>query len=187
MKPRGEDKEVSLLGIGAAEEFRREQAIVFVGFWRLLVPLALGLLIISFMSSDIFLTQMRHSLEARSLPVLSGEQASEYSTLAAQAEDFNRSVEFIKGVQDSSFSKGKLLDKISGIVSAAGITLNHLSFQDIDSPVNLSGIAKSEDQVIAFKAALANNPEFKEVNLPFSNIKTDSEGVSFSLTFIINH
>ncbi len=187
VKPRGADKEVSLLGIGAAEEFYREQLIGFMSFWRLLVPLVLGLLVVSFFLSDLFLIQTRHSLEARALPTFSGEQTKEYSTLAAQADDFNRSVKLIESVQSSLFSDGKLWDKISGIMATAGVKPDHLSFQGINSPVALSGTAKSEDQVMAFKSALANDPEFGGVNLPISNIETNPEGVSFSLTFNINH
>ena len=187
MKPRSADKEVSLLGIGAAEEFRREQAVVFAKFWRLLVPLTLGLLLASFILSDLFLAQTRNSLEARALPGILSERTKEYSVLAAQAEDFNRSVKFIKGVQDSSFSYGKLWDKISELMSAAGVTPNSFHLDNIDSSVSLSGVAASENQVAALKAALANDPQFANVNLPLSHIKTDVGGVSFSLTFTINH
>ncbi len=187
VKPRSADKEVSLLGIGAAEEFRREQAIIFARFWRLLMPLALGLLLVSFLSSDLLLIQMRHSLEMRSLPGLSSDQTKEYSVLTAQARDFNRSVEFIKGVQGSSFSKARLWDKVSGIMSAAGVTLSRFSFRDVNSPVTLSGVAKSEDQIAALKIALAGDSEFGGVNLPLSSIKCGPDGCSFSLTFTINH
>ncbi len=182
-KPRSEDKEVSLLGIGAREEFRREQFVSFMNFWRLLVPSALGLILISFLLSDLFLIQARKSLEAQAVFNLSGAQTGEYSALTVQAQDFDRSVSFIETVQKSFFSKSKLWGRISGIMSANGIKPNHFSFQDPNSPVTLSGVAKSESQIAAFKDALAKDSEFSNVELPLSAIKSSLEGLSFSLTF----
>jgi hypothetical protein len=184
LKPRSQDKEMSLLGIGAEESFRREQLLYFANLWRLLIPISLGLLLVSFVLADVFLIQTRRGLESQLLYGLPSEQAKENQTLQTQAYDFNREVALIQSTQKATVYKSKFWDKISGPVAASKLTITRLSFQSPDAPITIAGSASSEDQIIAFKNALEGDPSFQDVNLPFSGIQTAPGGaVSFSMTF----
>lgn len=185
-KPRGSDKEVTLLGIGVGESFHREQLINFLGFWRLLVPLVLGLLLLAFVLSDLFLIQSGRTLEAQTSFGPSNEQNNEHSALSAQALDFNRSIKFIESVRNSSTYKGRLWTKVSGIASASGVVIDRFTFSDPSSPMSLSGRADSEEKISFFRDALTRDPEFSGVNLPFSGITSCPGGSCFSLTFQLN-
>jgi len=102
---RRQDKELSLLGFGAEEEFRREQFIDFIRLWRLAMPAALGVLLLMFFLADIFVIQTRKNLESQTLFNLSSEQLKEIETLQAGAKEFNKIVAAIKAVQGAAFLK----------------------------------------------------------------------------------
>lgn len=183
LKPRSRDKEMSLLGIGAEEEFHREQLINFARLWRLSMPVALGMLLISFLLADLFLIRMRTSLEAQTLFNLSDAQAKENQTLQDKARDFNQGVALIGNIEKSAISRSKFLEKLSGLLSAHGVTVSRFSFGSLDTPITVNGEAQSETKISDFKKALEGDPAFKEINLPLSDIKPVLGGVSFSITF----
>lgn len=183
LKPRSKDKDISLLDVGAEEEFRRERLITFTDFWRLLTPVSLGFLLALFLLADLFLIQTHQSLESQSLFGLGSKRAKENQALQAQAADFNRSVAMIKSVQDATFLQGKFLEKIRALMASSGLTLNKLTFRSPGFPVSLSGLAGSEDQIVSFKKALEEDPAFGDVDLPLSGIRSGPGGPSFSMTF----
>jgi hypothetical protein len=185
LKPRGKDKEISLLGIGAEEEFHRERLMSFVEFWKLLLPIAFIFLLAVFSLADLFLVRIRQSLETQLSFNVAAEQTAEGKTLESSARDFNRSVVLIREVQKSAFPKGLFLQEINGLAAANGVALSRFALPAPNSgqPINLSGRAASEDKIISFKNALAADPEFEDVNLPLANIRTGAEGLVFSLTF----
>ncbi|MDO8536821.1 MAG: hypothetical protein Q7R94_01080 [bacterium] len=183
LMPRKQDKEMSLLGIGAEDEFRHEQAINFMEFWRLAMPISLGVLLISFFLADLFLIQTRRSLETQSLFNVSPEQAKENQILEDQAKEFNRNVALISSIQKSATIKSDFWTKVHGLMSASGVTASRFSFQSPDAPISLSGEAASPDQISNFKKALEGDPAFQNINLPLDQIKSGPQGVTFSMTF----
>ncbi len=185
-KPRGADKEISLLGIEAGEEFRRERLAGFAAFWRLVTPILLGLLSVLFILSDLFLVQTTRSLESQSSFNLSGAQVGDSQLLRAKAQDFNRTVALIRKVQSGTLVKSDVVRRVHKILTENGASADRLYFQAVDAPVTLSGRAESENKLSAFKSAMEKEPLFKEVSLPLSGVKTEAAGVSFSMTFRIN-
>ncbi|MBU6500675.1 MAG: hypothetical protein KGJ89_03570 [Patescibacteria group bacterium] len=183
---RSRDKEMSLLGIGAREEFAREQLVSFAEFWKLLMPVALGLLVIIFVFADLFLVQTRKSLESQSLFTMESGAAKENELLQTQAESFNQSVKMIASVESTSVSQGRLLEKISGIASSNGVTINRLSVAVSSNNATLNGLADSESKIVAFKDALTADSAFKDINLPLSAISVGPSGLSFSMSFTLN-
>lgn len=183
--PRRQDKELSLLGFGAEEEFRREQLIDFVRFWRLVMPVSLGALVVIFFLADLFVIQTRRALESQSLFNLSNEQLREGETLQAEAKEFNKTVLAIRSAQNTAFLKSGLLEKLANLMSASGISLTDFNFQSEGQPVSLVGSARSEDKIISFKNALAADPQFGSVNLPLISIVESPDGVSFSMSFAV--
>ncbi len=180
---RGKDKEMSLSGVGADDEFRREQAINFARFWRLLMPAALGILLAAFVVSDLFLSQVKNSLESHALFNLKPEQAKENQALQAQAGEFNGIVALIRGVQNPSVLKSQMWEKVFGIMSAHNITLTRFSLSSSDAPSTLLGMAPTIDDLSSFKKALQDDGHFQSIDLPFSSIQQNAGNVSFSMTF----
>ncbi len=180
---RKEDKELSLLGIGAKEEFRREQLMDFLRLWRLIMPVSLGVLVLLFFLSDLFLVQSRATIESQELFNLSADQTKESATLQAEAKEFNRSVAMIKSVQASYLPKSNFLEKIKNLTTSSGIEMSALSFHSVGEPIQFEGAARSEDQIISFKKSLEADPQFKDINLPITSIHSDGTTVRFSMSF----
>ncbi len=183
LKRRGSDKEMSLMGIGADDEFRREQAVNFLGFWRLIMPITLALLLIAFSIADLYLIQTRKSIESQSLFLLSPEQTKEIDDFTAQAGVFNQSVALVGAAQKSIVPTSKLWEKVMGLMAANGVTISHFSFQGSGTTILLTGSAPSVDNVSNFKKTLLNTPEFQGADLPIIGVKTAANGVTFSATF----
>lgn len=181
--PRGEDKELSLLGIGAEEEFRREQLVSFLKFWRLAAPVALGILIITFFLADLFLIQTRKSLDLRLLTVIPTEQITESETLLAEAREFNAVVSMIRSVQENYLQKNRITEKIVNFMDTSRLSLTDLGFQSAGQPITLSGRGSSEDQILSFRRLLEDDPQFVDINLPITGIVSEAGVVSFSMTF----
>jgi len=186
LKPRSEDKEVSLLGIGAQEEFRRSQFLEFLRLWRILAPVALGILLLVFIISDAFLIQTQRSLESSTVINLTSEQQGELQTFLDEARSFNSEVAMIKSAESAVTLKTRLWGKVSDLLSANGVSADRFYFQSKAAPIILSGFAKSEDQIISFKKALEADTAFESINLALTDIKSDARGgYSFSLTFLL--
>lgn len=184
--PRSQDREMSLLGIGAQEEFHEEQIILFIDFWRVLIPAALGLLLALFSVSYLFLVQIRSGLESQSLLTLGNSGLKEGQALQARAEEFNRLVALFTAVKTSEVPKSQLIEKINGIAESSGVTTDRIYFQGPGTPMVLSGKIRSEEDLAALKDVLMNDPGFGDVNLNLSDIRQGSDGLSFSITFRLN-
>ena len=180
---RGKDREMSLLGLGAEDEFLQEQVIGFATFWRLLMPIALGILFIVFVVSDLFLVQIKTSLESQALFTSGSEEATQNQTLQKRAQEFNGTVALIQGVQGSIVPKSETWEKVYGIMNAYKIVPSRFSLPGVGALTTLTGGAPNIDDLSAFKKALQDDGKFQDVNLPFSGIETVPGGVSFSMTF----
>lgn len=185
-KPRGKDKEMSLMGIGAEEEFKREQFAAFASFWKFLMPVSLGLIAAVLFLSDLFFIQTKSTLESQPLFHLSNTEAQENQSLQTEAGDFDRTVSLIRAVQKGEFVKSNIIEKVDKILKDNSISAERFYLQSIDAPLVLRGAAKSEDQLASFKKALESEPLFKGISLPLSGLETKPEGVTFSMTFSIN-
>ena len=185
LMPRSRDREMSLLGIGAEEEFRREQIVGFVRFWRLVMPVALGLLLISFVLADVFLIQTKRSIELQYASLLGSGESEESRTLQAEAAEFNRSVAMIRGIQESVMSRGDFLEKIRSIAEDNDLSLNRIVFNSPSQPISVSGLARSEAKIVGFRKAIEDDPALGGTNLPLAGIQAGADGLSFSMTFSV--
>lgn len=178
------DQEVNLLGEDSRDRFHEEQLLSFMRFWRVLVPITLGILALTFAAAAIFLMDTRQGIEARSDFSLGNQQASGIASLEALATAFNRSVALLAATEGAMSSKEIILKEVMDLAAANHVTVDHLSFQSFGAPISLSGSAAAEDAVVAFKTALQNNPHVSAVNLPLTGIQTNGSTVIFSMTFV---
>ncbi|RJQ29858.1 hypothetical protein C4571_00340 [Candidatus Parcubacteria bacterium] len=183
LKPRWEDKEISLLGLSAEEEFQNEQLAHFLRFWRVAVPSVLALFLAVFFGADLVLTKAQEDLEAKLLLQKGGSEMEVIGAFETQAKEFNRSVALIRSAESSIKHKTPLLEVLTGLVAENGVLLRRISFDDINNQMVLLGVAGSEDNIKAFKKALETNAMFQGIDLPFTEIKKEGGGFSFSVSF----
>lgn len=182
--PRREDAEISLLGVSAQQEFQREQVHSFLGFWRILVPAALTVLLAAFVASFLFLNGFQKSLDPQASAALRAPVSAELTALRAQAARFNGAVSMIQWVNDDQRQKSMILATLLEILTRRNIEISRLDISDPSVPVLLQGTAPSEDDIIALKNELVITQGFKSVDLPLTAIKQQNTAYSFSLTFL---
>ncbi len=182
LKPRRKDKEMSLSGLGAEDEFRREQLLSFLAFWRVLIPATLAMLVIAFFAANLFLSGTRKGVEDQALFNQGPEQAKESLALEAVASDFNATVALVKTAQSQTFSKAEVLDHIYGLMIQSAVTPSHFTLQS-GGQATLSGLTNSASHNSAFKNALTADPKIQNVVLPFSAIVPAVSGFSFTVRF----
>jgi len=183
--PRDQDEEISLLGIDASEEFRREEVMGFAKFWRVMTPVALAVLFAVFFGSYIFLKSQKDNLESASLKI-PPQQENEINSLEKQATEFNRLVALVTQIDLGNFSKASVLERVKNIADGAGIVLNRFYFLGGGGQALITGTAKSQDQLLNFKKAMEVDSHFQNVKLPLEGVKSGPDGLSFSVNFSIN-
>ncbi|HEX4104398.1 MAG TPA: hypothetical protein VHZ04_02895 [Candidatus Paceibacterota bacterium] len=178
------DHEINLLGAESLDRFREEQLLHFMRFWRVAVPVTLGLLVLTLFAANFLLGSTRATIEMRSNLNVNNEDSQEIAALTASSTAFNQEVTLVSAAENAISPSSIMLEDIVALASDAGVTLGQLSFQSFSAPITLSGTASSEDRLAAFKTALTSAPNVSQVNLPLTNIQTQGATVSFSLTFI---
>lgn len=185
LKPRNEDEEVSLLGISAKDEFRREQLLSFLRFWKLVVPLAFGVLIIVFLLADLFV--LREGKKAAGVS-FSGtdEQSKELSELEKKAAEFNQSVLMVKSLLDTRKPKSEFLGKVVAFANENGVSLTKIVFDGYDVQTQIFAVGKSEASILGFKKSMEDEKQFSNVDLPLARIQNVPDGLAFFLSFNIS-
>jgi hypothetical protein len=182
--PRKDDSELSLLGIDAQAQYHEEQIEHFLSFWRLLVPLALGVLLIVFAGAIFFVGRVNSSLQQQGLLRLDPAQAREIESLKEQAREFNRSIELVEAVNAAAERKAPLLGKLLEIASRRGITINRLAIGGPSDRIALTGTAGSDKAISELKEELKITPGFKDVDLPLTDIRKNGSTYTFSISFL---
>lgn len=179
--PRSEDKLLSLMAVGAQEDFYRGLTLDFIKSWRNIIAIVLTLVFGVFAVANVLLSRASADLEkdlsARNLTPLAEIQA-----LQAGAQKFNQAVDFALAAQEVSVPWSPLLLKIQSLAGAK-VSIDRL-YVDQSMSALIVGKADTDSAVITFKNAIDKEENFKDVILPLSNIKVGQDGsVSFSLNF----
>lgn len=181
------DRQINLLGDGLRDRFHEEHFLHFVHFWRIAVPITLGLIVLTFAVADMFLAGTRTDIESRSDFNLGAAQTGEAMTLQASAQTFNQFVALVAAAEGAQKPKSAVLDPLLAAAGTTGVTINSMSAAAFGEPVSLSGSAQSEDSVIDFKAALVGDRRFSAINLPLTGVQANgSNNVSFTVTFVFS-
>ena len=185
--PPREDREVSLLGISAREEFRREQVLNFVGFWQVLMPVSLSILLLTFLATDMFLADTRRELESQPAFRPGEERTKEIQNLQARVDEFNRVGAMINRAWQPTQAKFGLLRKMEELAGKSSVQIVRLRYQGAQT-VSLTGQALSEENIRSFLEAMKGDPQILKdsVNLPLSEVKpAQDQGLVFSMTFSV--
>lgn len=184
--PPHKDKEISLLGVGAAEKFIKHQIIKFFEFWKLFLIGTMCLIILELGIGFVFLKNTNYSLTTDSVHIASSGQLQEIKNLQQKIKQFNQVVSIISKIENNYFSKQIILQKINQKLEENNVVLNNLSFNDQAKEIKMSLFAKKEEDISRFKKSLESDELFYNINLPFSTIKSYEDGLTFSVSFAIN-
>ncbi len=180
--PREEDRDISLLGVTARDEFRAQQVIGFLRFWRVLIPVALSFLVLAFLGGNILLTKKRERMIANA-PSFSPAEMAEVEALQNEARNFNSSVDAVDGVRREEKFRTPVFQRIYSLISANNIVLERLGMRESSNQLSLSGTAKSDSDILDFKRALEADKHFSDVKLPLTEIRQSPQGFAFSVSF----
>jgi len=130
------------------------------------------------------LTYDRLSIEAEKQSLQQLIFGTRYQEIKEAITNFNNEVSSLAGVQNSLFSVPKLLDKITDSLPR-GVSISSLDFSDEELSVEMSGVAKDRNTLLALQNDLENAEYIEEVIAPRSNFdeKTD---ISFYLKLKLN-
>lgn len=180
--PLKEDRELSLLGVDTKAQYRREQVLNFLRFWRTIVPASLAVLLTAFLGSYYILARAEQDIKNRPTITLTAEQQKEETELGEKAQAFNKKVSMLAGLQKIyTPAKSTLLTRLTPIADAYEITLNRITYAS-GGAVTLTGESRIHDSILGFRDELAKSAPFKKVDLPFQNIQSIPGGFSFSMT-----
>lgn len=180
-----EDRELSLLGVSAREEFQRQQILNFLRFWRLLLPASLGVLLAAMVLAEMFLVRLNRQLEIHRAGLIRSDRSAEVGQLRQEVEGFNRLVALAREAMSSGQPKFEIVSRLTGLMEKRGIELIRFLEPGGGLPVTLEGRAKTEADIREFVGELGKSGEFKNINLPLAQIRQVESGVQFSLTFTL--
>lgn len=181
--PRRQDAEISLLGVSARDEFQREQAHSFLDFWRVLVPAALGVLLVVFAAGYFFLNTFEQTLASAARVAQQQPPSAELRDLRLKAEQFNADVAMIRGAQGAVQRKSRIFATLLEVFNRRNIGVDRLTVADPATPVALSGHAATEEDIVALKNELVVTQGFRSIDLPLTGIRPRSADFSFTMTF----
>lgn len=181
---RRDDQDVNLLGSTTQDEYRKEQIVSFVNFWRIVVPAALILLAAGMLISDIVLMRMDQDLEAQLLNVGS-DKITQFNELQRAADEFNHLVSLVQGARPPGEGKIGALDVIYEVASRGGVTISQFNFSDSEARIILIGKAVNRDNVLRLKNILEDDSRFQDIDFPLTAITESPQGVSFTISFVL--
>ena len=177
------DKEINLSGSGTMDTFYEERMFNFLVFWRVLIPVVLGCLVIMFALADNFLGATRAAIESSAAFTQRGTGSTDITALEASSTVFNQSVALVANAEAQVSRNYLMITDINTVAAANGVTVSNISFQAANAPILVAGTASTPDQISAFKSAIQSDPHFGTVTLPLLNIQGSSGSYTFSMTF----
>lgn len=181
--PRAEDTIISLSVIGTEEEFRQEQIINFIRNWRNIILASLSFVLIIFIIVYVFLIKTADSLNKRLINFASEHNQQAFISLREEANNFNNRINLALQAKNQVFDWSPFLKKIENLTSNE-IIIDRIFIQSLDAPILLNGRTIDKKTIIDFKKKIESDPEFKEVDLPLSNIASAPDNsFKFSISF----
>lgn len=176
------DDEINLSGAAAVDTFHEEYLLDFMTFWRVVMPVTLGFLVVILVLADNFLGITKAGIESQ--PAFSQQETQAMESLEASSTAFNQSVVLVASAESQLSGNYLMIADIANLAGANDVSISNLSFQTASNPILVTGSASSENQIVAFKDAIQTDGHFGTVTLPLSNIQQSATGgYTFSMTF----
>ena len=183
----GREDEINLLDAEATTMFQEERLLAFMRFWRVVVPVAACFALAIFGAGDFFLANTQAALVvAENSRSGASVDLGELQALTASSTVFNQQINLVKSAESESTSIGVFLTDVETAAGANNILVESISISSgPSSPITIAGISSSEDAIVAFKNALAALHGFSNINLPVTNIVSDSANGTFSFSMTL--
>jgi Tfp pilus assembly PilM family ATPase/Tfp pilus assembly protein PilN len=183
--PRRQDTYISLTAHNVIEEYYHGQTLSFIALWRNVLAVSLLVLLITFSGVDIFLIQIKRSIDNQLSSLTSRSQAQELSQLQQKANTFNQLVGLVSNAKNSIPEWSPFFQQLNGLAGSE-VVYDKIIVPSLGSLVTIQGRATSEQAVISFKNSLISQPNFEKVNLPLTSIHpTPDRKVTFQISFSI--
>jgi Tfp pilus assembly protein PilN len=171
--PKSQKKELEL-------EFISHQIVVFWVLVVITLVLFIGIAwVFKFYVAQVIATNDRLISESRKQLA-----SAEYKDLHDQIIALNGSVAEIKNVNTHHYNWSKALLKISDLVQPT-IQLNQLNFDATTGKVDITGQAKTRQDVIDLWASIKKSEYFTKINFPLTNLEKP-EDANFTYSFYTN-
>ncbi|MFH1346690.1 MAG: pilus assembly protein PilM [Spirochaetota bacterium] len=184
--PRSKDIIISLASAGTEEEFRQHQIINFVKIWRNAVLTSLSLILVSFISVDIFVANIVKSIDLQLLNLANLSVSKDIIDFQKQAKDFNTKIDLALKAKEEIYNFSPIIEKLVNFANEENVSIDRIFIQSKISDILFNGQANDYQDILDFKARVEDDSQFKEVSLPLSGVTISSGGKSsFGITFKI--
>ncbi len=179
------DLEIDLSGPSGFELFKEHKILEFAATWKNISISVSGFVLLIFILGFLFINRLSSQVTADTF-ANPGDVAAALNSLNSEAANFNSLVaanEEAKGVLQ------KYGPVLSGIETSAGslsISIQRIVFNGVGRSGTISGTAPSQASASSFKNDLSGLPELSSVDLPFSSITQQANGVSFTIDFVLS-
>jgi hypothetical protein len=181
MIPPGKDTINSLLPVGTEEAYSYQAA---SGFTALLENTTIGIAIF-FVVAYCAVWGLMISIEGHSSQTIVNlsnvSLTPEILVTENKTRDFNNLIDVTSTIVKETPEWSLFIETLKKQVPDS-ITITTLSFSIPEEPIRIAGIAKSRNELNAFKKILENTPMFTDVVLPLNNLEKKGD-LPFTITF----
>lgn len=175
---------ISLGGEDLSDALKEEQILNFIVLWRNIVVGVLAIMLVAFGFSATFLVKQSKLLTQTASSFIPGGAGKDYAMLSERADEFNKLVSAIREVKGSALPWQPLLFHLLSVMDEQKVLLRTIEVQSLYDPIRLSATAPDYQAVTKFKNALSNDPKFKNIDLPLTQVVVmGNNSVSFNVTF----
>ncbi len=179
--PRSADRLMSLLPVSTETMYKQQKAMTFMAFLRNITMGVCVFFLAAYAGVWLLMSSIQENF-SREVQTLSAPQVSD--TLLdeeARARDFNEFILATGALAAQHVRWSTFLHTLKDEIPQ-GITISNLTLSLPEMPIQLSGVAQTRAQLNAFKKALEQKTDLKDVSLPLTNI-AQKENIPFSMTF----
>lgn len=111
-------------------------------------------------------------------------QTETLKTIQNRINELNEGLLAIRKIQDNKSDLYNVLDSINEEIFQ-GVKIYSLQIENDSKLITVSGYASSRENLVAIRKILNNNPHYKEVEFPLSNLANPTN-INFRFSFIYN-
>ena len=176
-------REITLSGDDLEDRFHEEEGLHFAAFWRVAVPMSLGILVVLFAITDGFFGQAKKMTESSANISVAVGSSAEITQLEASMTQFNDSVAMLQTIEAGLSPEGPIIAAVQAHAAADAISISRLTVESPGAPISLSAVAGTTNDVTAFKSDISDDPDFSNVISPLESVQPSGAGYSFTMTF----
>ncbi len=186
-KENGDLKAINLGGEDLVRVIYEEQFLNFTSLWRGILSGVFGFLLLAYVGGSLFVIGQYKSVNADISSFNPPLDETKLTDMTNKVTTFNNLVKELGTIRGSSEDFYSPLKHLSDLTKASEIKILSLNVTSLSSPVTISANAPSYNTVLEFKNKISSDAMFANIDLPLTEIITQSDGsVNFSLSFSFN-